>query len=302
MELRHLRSFCVLAEEVHVTRAAKRLGIAQPALTQQVRALEGELQTPLLRKVGRNIELTEAGAAFHKEALAILEKVVTACLRTQEVGRGSRGHILIGLTESAGFSGCLSKLLGKFRKNRPNVALTFTQNNTGELLSALAGRRVDVAMVCPPVPGPPRFNHFSFLAEPVDVAIPNGHPLANRRSIGLDGLREEPLIFNNDGGERRDFETALRQACTSRGFAPHIVQETPELILALNLVAAGMGITFVPRSVRGVRPLEITYRRLLTSPILLHKLSLVTRGDETSPAVIHLIELARTLAQGVIES
>src|SRR3979411_1723326 len=104
MELRHLRYFCAVAEELHVTRAAQKLHIAPPALTQQIKSLERELGTAVLRRVGRGIELTEAGAIFYKEAQAILERVVVATRLTREAARGWAGCITIGLTESSGFS------------------------------------------------------------------------------------------------------------------------------------------------------------------------------------------------------
>jgi DNA-binding transcriptional LysR family regulator len=104
MELRHLRYFCAVAEERHVTRAAERLRVAQPALTQQIRALETELRAPLLRRAGRGIELTEAGIAFWREAEAILGRVRVATLITQETARGQAGRLMIGLTETASFA------------------------------------------------------------------------------------------------------------------------------------------------------------------------------------------------------
>lgn len=298
MEIRHLHSFCIIAEEQHVTRAAARLHLAQPALTQQVRALEREFGTPLLRKCGRGIELTEAGRWFHQEASAILEKTRAAALRTSEVGRGIRGNVIVGMTEAAGFAQPVSLLIGRYKKRYPDVLLSFLQADSAELLVALESHQIDAAIVCPPVPGPQRFESFPYFQESCLVAIPKRHPLARKATISVKSLRNTALIFHNDRSERHDFASTFREACMAKGFTPRVVQETPDLVLALNLVAAGIGITFIPKSLCVSRSDKVVYRTLRSNPPFLHSLSFVTRCDETKETVKKLATLALESSSG----
>src|SRR5579862_9283946 len=155
MELRHLRYFVAVAEEGHITRAAERLGIQQPPLSQQIRALEAELQVQLLRRKPRGVELTQAGEAFHAEARAILQQVERAVAAARRTGSGEAGHIGLGFTSSASFHPFVPRIIREFRAAYPLVALKLEESGTGELVDALVDERLDAAFVRSPIaPGP----------------------------------------------------------------------------------------------------------------------------------------------------
>ncbi|WP_084809932.1 LysR family transcriptional regulator [Bradyrhizobium sp. NAS80.1] len=194
MELRHLRYFCAVADEMHVTRAAERLHLAQPALTQQIKSLEAELGVELLRRVGRRVELTEAGMAFRREAEAVLERVQSAAYIAQETARGSKGRLSIGLVESAAFAPPVTALLKQARALWPGVETSFLQGRTSDLLGALAERRIDVAFTRAPIPVDDSLHSQSFLSEAIIVAVPSHHPLAARSNVSFTELIDEPLI------------------------------------------------------------------------------------------------------------
>ncbi len=214
MELRHLRYFCAVAETGHVTRAAERLRVAQPALTQQIKALEAELGTPLLRRVGRNIELTDAGRAFWKEGQAALDQVRVAVVAAQQVASGQTGRVAIGLTETASFAPPVTAVLKQARACWPQVEFSLMQARSNDLVPALVERRVDVSFMRSPAPDEAALRWQPFLTEEMVVALPAAHTLAQERAIDLPRLAAEQLIFPRgrlgDIGLRRQIDARIR--------------------------------------------------------------------------------------------
>ncbi len=151
MELRHLRYFVAVAEEGHVTRAAERLGIQQPPLSQQIQALERELDAQLFRRTPRGVELTPAGRALFDEAKAILARAAEAVAATRRAAQGEAGRIGIGFTSSASFHLFVPRAIRTFRETHPLVALTLEESGTTELVAALRGQAIDTAFVRSPV-------------------------------------------------------------------------------------------------------------------------------------------------------
>ncbi len=296
MELRHLRYFRAIAEEMHVTRAAERLHLAQPALTQQVKALERELGVTLLRRVGRNIELTEAGAAFAREAEAVLDRAALAVMTAQQAARGLAGRVAVGLTETASFASPVTAVLKEARARWPHVEFSLTQARSNDLVPAIVERRVDVCFMRSPGPEDARLQAQRFLTEELVVALPTGHLLARRRVVEVAALAAEPVILPRgrlgDVGLRRQIDLAFARC----GHVLRVAQETPEYIMAINLVAAGLGAALVPALLSGLRDDAVVYRPLRTKPRLRTDIIVVSRTDETSPAVLNLLGLAATLA------
>lgn len=296
MELRHLRYFCAVAEEMHVTRASERLHLAQPALTQQIKALELELQTPLLHRVGRGIELTHAGVVFWAEAKAILNQVHTATLIARETARGLAGRLSIGLTETASFSPDVTDVLKRAREQWPKAEFRLVQARSGDLFTALVEREIDVAFARTPMPEHPSLEWHPFIAEGLFVAMPNLHPLASKRSVDPSDLIDEPLIMSRartpGGGLWADMNTAF----TDHGKAPRIVQETPGVVMAINLVAAGFGITIVPATLIGLRPADVTYRPFHSRSNRKSQILLVVRQGEISPIASNFVALVTEYA------
>src|SRR6202521_1534810 len=151
MKLRHLRYFVAVAEEGHITRAAERLGIQQPPLSQQIRALEAELQVQLFRRKPRGVELTQAGEALLAEARAILQQIEHAITAVRRTARGEAGRMGLGFTSSASFHPFVPQALGGYAGTHPLVRLTLEESGTGELVAALIDERLDAAFVRSPI-------------------------------------------------------------------------------------------------------------------------------------------------------
>src|SRR5574340_256525 len=245
MELRHLRYFVAVAEELHFGRAAARLGTAQPPLSQQIRQLEGELGVELLARTRRRVELTEAGRVFLDEARGILQRVTQATSAARRAARGETGSLAIGVVASATY-GLLPRVVRAFRERHPDVALTMSVMSTGAQVAALRAGQLQLAVARPP------FGDETLVAEPlheepVVAAIPSGHRLSAKRSLPLRALAGEPFVlFPRD--RRPGWYDFVLGLCREAGFEPVVGQDAPELATALALVAAGDGVTLVPAS------------------------------------------------------
>src|SRR5438874_10264482 len=177
MDLRHLRYFVAVAEEGHVTRAAARLGIQQPPLSQQIRALETELDVQLFRRLPRGIELTQAGRALLGEAQAILQHVEHAVQAARRTARGEAGRLGLGFTSSASFHPLVPRMIRDYRAAHPLVALGLEESGTGELVDALRAERLDAAFVRSPIGAVDGIAVTSLLDEAMVAALPAGHAL-----------------------------------------------------------------------------------------------------------------------------
>ncbi len=292
MELRHLQSFCAVATEMHVTRAAKRLHIAQPALTQQIRLLEKELGLPLIQRVGRGIALTEAGEFFHKEAELILQHLQETCRQTREIACGNLGRIIVGVTEASAFSPALATVFSRYQADWPGVQLSFSQKHADDLGPALRDRQIDAAFTCPIAVSNLDLTHRTLSQDRMILAIPAAHAFSRRRSISLPELEGEPLILVAHDPLPGSFEIALRAACERHHFSPRIIQTSPKLMLALNLVAAGAGLAFVPEYMGNVHRNSVCYISIQDQPPLVLGVDFVIRAQEASPLIAHLKDIA----------
>jgi DNA-binding transcriptional LysR family regulator len=281
MEIRHLRYFSTIAEELHVTRAAERLHIAQPALTAQMRALEAELRVPLLRREGRGIQLTSAGEVFYRECVDILERLGLAVLRVAEAADGRCGRITIGLIESAAYSRFITQILRRYRRRWPQVEMTLKQKHSTDLYQELAAKKIDVAFLRPPAPSKGRFESHTVLDEALYVAVPRDHPWARRQSIRLSEVGAQPLVLGTSGERVSPIESQLRDLFS---------KASPE-INVINLVSAGLGISIVPHGLCNVRRTEVSFIPLITRPRIRAQIAFVTRLDESAPTVLHLRSL-----------
>ena len=291
MELRHLRYFVAVAEEGHVTRAAERLGIQQPPLSQQIRALEAELDTLLLRRKPRGVELTPAGRAFFDEATAILARVGDAVAATKRVARGEQGRIGIGFTSSASFHPFVPRAIRAFRETHPLVALALEESGTTELAAGLRAAQIDVAFVRSPVGEAPDLTVRPLLEEPMVAALPSGHRLGNAPGpLPLATLAGEIFIlYRRPVGP--GLHDAIIAACDRAGFSPQIGQEAPRMLSTLSLVAAGLGVTLVPESMSRLQAEGVAYRALDRSTPLTAPLNLAYRRRDSAAAVRRFVGL-----------
>lgn len=295
MELRHLRYFVAVAREGHVTRAATRLGIAQPPLSQQIRALEEEVGTPLLRRHPRGVALTDAGRAFLLDAEAVLAGAAEAAARARRTARGEVGRIAVGFTTSAPFHPLVARAIRAFRLRRPDVSFVLEETGSAELLAGLRAERLDVAFVRSGLTGAAGLAVHPLLQEDMVAALPQRHRLARRPRLGLRDLAPETFILYRRPDGRGLYDVIIA-ACAAAGFAPQVGQEAPRIVSTLNLVAAGLGITLVPASLSRL-PLEgVVYRRLAGRPTVKVPLSVACRADERSAATIAFLELVREMA------
>jgi DNA-binding transcriptional LysR family regulator len=293
MELRHLRYFVAVAEERHVTRAAERLGIQQPPLSQQIRALEAELQVQLFRRKPRGVELTEAGEALFADAQAILARVDQAVGAAQRAARGETGRLAVGFTSSASFHPAVPRLIRHYREAFPLVALTLEESGTGELVEALTAGRLDAAFVRSPIGAAAGIAVDAVIEEPMVAVLPAGHPLAGAAEpLALAALAGETFIlYRRPLGP--GLYDAIIAACQRAGFSPTIGQEAPRMLATLSLVAAGLGITLAPASMRRLGIAGVVHRLLDAEAGLVAPLNLAYRRGDASAASRALIALVR---------
>ena len=294
MELRHLRYFVTVAHEGHITRAAEKLRMQQPPLSQQIRALEREVDATLFVRHPRGVTLTDAGRAFLKDAESILSEVEHAKLRARRTARGEVGRIAVGFTTSAPFHPLVARAMREFRLTRPDVSFVLEESSSADMVSGLRDGRLDVAFIRSGLVDPEGITVHALLQEDTAVAFPAKHPLSKRPALALKELAEEMFILYRRPDGRGLYDVIIA-ACSEAGFSPHIGQEAPRIVSTLNLVAAGLGITIVPASLSRL-PLEgVVYRPLKGKPALKVPLNLACRRDERSAATLAFIDLVRKL-------
>jgi DNA-binding transcriptional LysR family regulator len=292
VELRHLRYFLAVAEEGNFTRAAVRVGIGQPPLSQQIQALERELGTPLFVRTPQGARLTDAGEAFLVDVRRVLLDVDRAADTARRAARGERGRLRLGFTASAAFNPVVPGLIRDYRRAWPAVELALEETNTAGLLAALAEGRLDAAFIRYSVSTPAELQLIKFPDEPMKIAVPAAHPLAARTSAPLSALAGEPFILFP-----RNFGTSLYDeilgACRQAGFSLAITQEAPQMSSIVNLVSAELGVSVVPESTAqlqlpGVRYLDIEGQ----VPMARLALACLPQTAQDTPVVHHLLALA----------
>ncbi len=294
MELRHLRYFVAVAEEGHITRAARRLGLQQPPLSQQIQALESELDVRLFRRLPRGVALTEAGRAFLEDARAILDRVDLAVSATQRTARGERGRIAVGFTSSASFHPFVPRVIRSYRDTYPLVSLALEEGGTAELVEALRREQLDVAFTRSPVGDSSFLAVTPLLEEEMVAALPTGHRLVARWrdvALALSELAAETFILYRRRLGPGLYDSIIA-ACHAAGFSPRVGQEAPRMFSTLNLVAAGLGVSIIPASLQRLHMEGIVYRRLKGTPVKA-PLQLAARRGESAPAVQRFIELVK---------
>jgi DNA-binding transcriptional LysR family regulator len=293
MELRHIRYFLAVAEEQNFTRAAKKVGIGQPPLSQQIRALEHELETPLFHRLSRGARLTSAGKAFLPEARLIVQQAERAKRMALLGAKGQVGQLRIGFTSSAIFRPIVPAIVRAFHEHHPEVELALTENDTTQLLQLLGDNKLDVVFIRPGRRDPELADIYRFKDESSMAVLPSTHALTKRRTIRLSALSNEPfVIFPRTAGASLFDE--LIDACRRSGFDPLIAHEAPQISSAPNLVSAGLGVSIVPASIAA----QIQVRGVVYLPIVGESpafgLALAIRLKEKSAAVQNFRKLAAT--------
>lgn len=290
MELRHLRYFVAVAEERHFTRAADRLQMAQPPLSQAIRQLERELGTQLLHRTTRQVALTAAGKLFYERATSILTELDRASADALRAAGGELGRLAIGFTGSVTYE-LLPALVRAFREEVPGVELELHgELFTPEQVARIVAGELDLGFLRPPV-NAPGLQVEVLREEPLIAVVPAGHPLAAVDVVELSDLADQPFITYPSGLTSVTRE-AVQRACVQAGFRPRVVQEVRETITMVCFVAAGLGVALVPASVRFLYVEGAEYRPVRNPEAV--TLAAVWRRSDHSPALVRFLALLRS--------
>jgi DNA-binding transcriptional LysR family regulator len=263
MELRHLRSFLVVADELHFSRAARRLHMAQSPLSQQIQRLERELGVQLFRRNRRRVELTDAGLAMLDHARRALDHAEQAAGAARAAGAGRAGRLDVGFLATAALA-LLPAVLPPFREAAPDATLRLTEAGSQDLLGALRRGELDVAFTRPPAPTA-ELSTTVVWREPVIAVLPAAHRLCAGPGLDLADLRDEDFV-TFPRWSAPEFYDHLLAACHDAGFAPRIVQEALAMPTVVGLVAAGLGVALVPGGIRHLQLPAVGYRELRGEP------------------------------------
>jgi DNA-binding transcriptional LysR family regulator len=302
MDLKSLKYFVTVAEHGHMTRAAEQLGIQQPPLSLQIKNLERELGLVLFRRHPRGVALTEAGRHFRQEAERLLADMEAMRERMARVANGEEGRLAVGFTSSAAAHRFVPDTLRAFRRAYPRVHLQLHEANADELTQLIDAGRLHCGLLRVPVGQPAGLVFETLLREPVVVALPSDHRLAVERAgqepvapMALRSVCEDGLILVRRPGAPGLYADLLA-LCHAQGLQPRIVAEVGRMMSNLNLVAAGVGVSVVPRSMVGVHSHAITYVPLDAQHAIDAPLTLVTRADADNLPARLFADLARAMA------
>ena len=281
MELRQLRYFVAVAEDLHFGHAAQRLRIAQPALSRQIQALEKELLVQLLFRNRRRVQITPAGQVFLDRARLILTRAEEAVLAAQRAGGGVSGTLNLGFVGSATYD-VLPSVLRAFREAAPHVELTLSEMTVHAQVEAIKEKRIDIGLLrLPAQTEGVVFRRIS--SEPLYVALPSSHRLAQFPALRLSALAKEAFVLYPDH-PRPSWTEFVIGLCEQAGFRPIVVQRTVEIQTTISLVAAGIGVTIVPKCVGNIQRKDVVFRRL-TGVRARTELLAAYREHDSSPVV-----------------
>ena len=295
VELRHLRSFLAVAEELHFGRAAARLHISQPPLSQQIRRLEDEIGARLFRRTNRRVQLTPAGRAFLAEARHAIASAERAVGAAQRAERGEIGELVIGYVTSATY-GPLPDVIRMFRKRLPEVQLKLRNLRSVQQSQALLEKRIDIGVVRPHA-ADSRIAYEALWREPVVVALPGDHPLAHRAAVDIAEVASDIFLIA-PAEDTIAFHDDMLALCRSVGFTPRIEDGVPDVQAAIALVAAGLGIHPVAASVQRFTRRGVVYRPLRRRTLRI-ELGLAWRRDDDSALVQQFRRVAHERARRI---
>lgn len=293
-ELRLIRYFVAVAEELHFGRAAARLHVAQPGLSQQIMALERRLGVRLLERTSRQVRLTPAGSLLLGEGRRLLADAERAVDRVRRTGRGEMGRVTLAAIGSATYD-IVPRLLRAHRTRSPDVELVLREMSTPAQVQALRSGEIDVGLLRVPADVTDLVAH-TVREDRMAVMLPESHPLARRRRIPIRALAREPLILF-PAMPRPSWADTVVAACRESGFEPLVAQDAMESATVVSFVAAGVGIALVPEGLKVLARPGVAFR-LAAPPAPVTHLAAVHRPGDLAPAVARLMELVRELWKG----
>jgi len=260
VELRFLRYFVAVAEELSFTRAAARLNMAQPPLSQQIRRLEARLGVTLFRRTKRRVELTEAGRAFLRQSYQAIQSVEQGIVLAQRADRGEIGRLAIGILVYVSYT-LIPPILREFRAKFPEVHVELRFLTNALQIAALQSGQVDICFVRPPIDDPDISSKL-ISRERFILAMPATHPLAGKTAVSIKQLRNDPFImYVRELGPT--FYSSLLQFCAKAGFSPKIALEVSQINAAVGLVGSGIGVALVPQSMNQLHFDNVVYRPIV---------------------------------------
>jgi DNA-binding transcriptional LysR family regulator len=261
IELRHLRYFVAVAEELNFTRAAARLHMAQPPLSQQIRQLEDALGVRLFERTKHEVRITEAGEAVLSEARRTLAQADRVGIAARRISEGVSGSLRVGFPGSFPHT-TLPAILRAFRARFPGVQLSLQERSTEEQLAALGAGTIDAGFVRLPVErAPASLAVKAILREPLILALPKRHPLGKRAKVAVRTLAAEPFILFPRHAAPGLYDQ-IEGICRRAGFRPSVAQEASQIQTIISLVSAGLGVAIVPRSMQTLHREHVVYRAL----------------------------------------
>ncbi|MBI3349529.1 MAG: LysR family transcriptional regulator [Burkholderiales bacterium] len=303
MDLRQLRYFLAVADTGHITRAAEQLGMQQPPLSQQIKALEARLSLTLFERHAKGVALTEAGRLLRDEAQRLVAQADTLERRMAQVAAGRQGPLALGFTSSAAAHAFLPRVLRECRQQYPGIRLELAEFNAAELTEAVLESRLHCGFLRVPVAAPEGLVFETLFDEPALLVLPNDHPRvpADGSAVPLAALRDEGFILVRRPGAPGLYAELLAQ-CRRAGFEPRVVAEVPRMLTNLNLVAAGAGISVVPASMRGVHAHAVAYCEIAELPgaaPLRAPMTLVSRQADPVGPTATFLALVREVNAGL---
>ena len=289
MELRQLKYFVTVAEELNFRRAAERLYMEQPPLSRQIKQLEEELGVELFERSKRGVLLTDAGTAFLDEARLTLAQAERALSSARKAIERRQQNITIGFSICA-FNRVLPEIIQEFRHNYPNAKVTLTEMSSQDQVRALKDKKIDIGFIHPPVELQ-EVEILTLLCEPIVVALPCNHPLTKQEVISFAALADEPFIICPQH-VKPDLYAQIINACQKAGFTPNIVQEASPPEVMLSFVESGMGISLVAAGAETRHKLNVIYRPLDLAPML--EIAAVWRKGEISKVLHEFLSVVMT--------
>jgi len=294
MDLRHIRYFLAVAEEGNFTRAAAKIGIGQPPLSQQIKDLEYEIGAQLFHRVPHGAELTEAGLAFRQEVQDLPNRVAKAKDIATRAARGETGILRVGFTGSTTFHPAVAVTIRAFRRNYPDVDLSLVETNTAGLSKQLKNGDIQAAFLRPAPTGFENFQLRPYPDEDMLAVLPANHPAAKSKAIKLTQLSGDQFLFTPREAGQNIVENTIH-ACRACGFEPILGQSAPQIGSLVNLVAAELGVALVPASMNEVQVPGVVYRPIAgVMPTI--NMALATRRGDTTQTLRNFLSCATEAA------
>jgi len=295
MELRHLRYFLAVGEEQHYGRAARRLRVAQPALSRQIQDLEKELGFKLFERLPRGVRLSAAGRLFLEDARRILQEVNEAAARAARAARGQSGTLRVGFTESTSWRGVVPGSFRRFREMQPDAELQLQALPSLVQLEAIRSGRLDAGFVFNMPKADPDLDGLLVAMEQIELAAPRGHPLTKLKQVRLRDLTSASFVWFPRREAPALYDRLLHECFRGGLKSPRIIQEGQDEATILSLVATGLGVGWVLRTARWHRPKSVAILSVVDL-VMPQPLSLAWRKDNQSPLLATFVADVRRLA------